>query len=167
MKKEKVHKLIILFAIILTLISVFAFFGIMSGGSFGPLFRKANQLDFEFLVIRRITSLLSWMAFAFFSMYIAATEISPFIHTGETNFFRKYIHPAIIINYVISVVYALFQLTVIFYENEMHMKIMRLLYLTDLGIIMLGFIMYLMLVYWIPKVKSSEKSCSRVKGSRS
>ncbi len=153
----RVHSTIIFLLMAFSLIGFFVFFGILSGGSITILFRKANEIDFDLLLLRRAVSLLFWMVFSALTIYVGTTEIFPRLRNKK---FKKRknkvlvmgIHHGILINYVIAIAYSLYQISIVFVENRIELRIIRLLYLADLGIALFGLIIYIMLLHWVPKI---------------
>jgi len=156
MKKKltlNIHRTIILVGFILNIVGFFVFFLVLDDAGIGILFRKANTVDFTFLVIRRIASILTWIAFSGLTVYLGVTEIFPKRIEGKfVKRWAKLAHRGIILNYIIAIMYSVHQLIVIAFEDRLQHRIIKLMYIGDLGIILLGLLLYCMFLNWVPNI---------------
>ena len=140
-----IHRNIILAGFIQVTIGFFVFFLVLDDAGVELLLKKANSVDFDFLLTRIITSSLTWIIFVGLTIYLGVTEIFPrYINEKFTKKWAKYTHKGIIINYIIAIIYSLHQLRIIAFEDIIQLRIIKLMYLGDLGIVLLGLSVYFM-----------------------
>lgn len=154
MKKKLVlrtHEIILLILILASLAAFIIFFFFLGGEALGPLFKKANMIDFNLLLVRRIVALLAWMIFSFFAVYYGTT-------VQKDSQFHETIHLGILTTFILSILYSIRQITILALENHTQLRIIRLLYVTDASIVVFGFTLYLLLLYWVPKVREAKNS---------